>query len=440
MLSQEDVVTSTKDKMPYFPICMSDMKAPTAKFIQSYYFRVLEVFGVDVDNLKEPSPEQVQELDYSDAYRPPLPLLNLYFALSYIYKHIFVDNFSIMDITEPTPQRTLYLMNAMDAFHTFADWKAQNVENISAELLQRKAECDELRAQCEELKKELNMTASERAQREMRKKELFAADEETRNEILQLKKEDAEIQEDMALSEAAFVKAEQKNEMLQAEYQKLGAEVSELRNQIVEFPDQLVADLNRLRELKEKVEAEKQHLAEVKQEKDRQKELYEKFVRMGEECEVKLKDILATDERINKLDKNQERSQKKKEASTTKEQEMNKKIQNSLKKIARLQEQKMAVGLQWENRKTALAQNIEEKTREKMLLKNKLRDALDKVADISAKREELDETFNLLERQNEEQNKAFDDLYEKKTSEQDASIKKIQDAQTQLLKNLRRRI
>lgn len=52
-----------------------------------------------------------------------------------------------------------------------------------------------------------------------------------------------------------------------------------------------------------------------------------------------------------------------------------------------------------------------------MLLKNKLRDALDKVADISAKREELDETFNLLERQNEEQNKAFDDLYEKKTSE-----------------------
>lgn len=102
MLSQEDVVTSTKDKMPYFPICMSDMKAPTAKFIQSYYFRVLEVFGVDVDNLKEPSPEQVQELDYSDAYRPPLPLLNLYFALSYIYKHIFVDNFSIMDITEPS--------------------------------------------------------------------------------------------------------------------------------------------------------------------------------------------------------------------------------------------------------------------------------------------------------------------------------------------------
>lgn len=79
---------------------------------------------------------------------------------------------------------------------------------------------------------------------------------------------------------------------------QLGAEVLELRNQIVESPDQLVADLNRLRELKEKVEAEKQHLAEVKQEKDRQKELYEKFVRMGEECEVKLKDILATDERI----------------------------------------------------------------------------------------------------------------------------------------------
>lgn len=71
-----------------------------------------------------------------------------------------------------------------------------------------------------------------------------------------------------------------------------------LQSQIVESPDQLQADLNHLLEGKEKSEIDKQQLAEVKQEKSRQKDLYKKFVRMQEEYEVKQKVILALNERI----------------------------------------------------------------------------------------------------------------------------------------------
>jgi hypothetical protein len=56
---------------------------------------------VDVDTLKEPSPEQVQELDYPDAYRHAQPLTNVYFALSYVFKHI-MWMVSILDINEPS--------------------------------------------------------------------------------------------------------------------------------------------------------------------------------------------------------------------------------------------------------------------------------------------------------------------------------------------------
>jgi hypothetical protein len=102
MLTEEDLVTSIKDKMPDFPILVSDLKAPSARFIQRYCIRVLEEMGVDVDTLKEPSPEQVQELDYPDAHKHVQPLTNIYFALSYVFKHIYVDDFSLSDITEPS--------------------------------------------------------------------------------------------------------------------------------------------------------------------------------------------------------------------------------------------------------------------------------------------------------------------------------------------------
>jgi hypothetical protein len=73
---------------------------------------------------------------------------------------------------------------------------------------------------------------------------------------------------------------------------QLEAEASKLQSQIVKSPVHLEAELNRLQEEKRKSESEKQQLAQVMQEKSRQKDLYEKFSRMQEECEVKLKDIL----------------------------------------------------------------------------------------------------------------------------------------------------
>jgi cell fate (sporulation/competence/biofilm development) regulator YlbF (YheA/YmcA/DUF963 family) len=60
-------------------------------------------------------------------------------------------------------------MKAMDGFHTFADWKAQN---IIARLLQCKVDCDQLQAQCDEMTKEVNMGANECAQREVHKNEV----------------------------------------------------------------------------------------------------------------------------------------------------------------------------------------------------------------------------------------------------------------------------
>lgn len=98
----EELVASIRDKIPDFSIHVSDLKAPTAKFVQSYYVRVLEEVGVDVDELQEPSAENLCELDYPEAHRCVLPLAKLHAALCFVFKNIYVDDFSVLDLTEPS--------------------------------------------------------------------------------------------------------------------------------------------------------------------------------------------------------------------------------------------------------------------------------------------------------------------------------------------------
>jgi uncharacterized coiled-coil DUF342 family protein len=56
-------------------------------------------------------------------------------------------------------------------------------------------------------------------------------------------------------------------------------------------------------------------------------------------------------------------------------------------------------------------------SREKMLLTKKVHDVHSKVAEVRAERKEVEETFSFLKERSEAQNKAFDNLYETKTSE-----------------------
>jgi hypothetical protein len=69
MLCEEDLVASIKDNIPNFSIHVSDLEAPIAQFLQSYYVRVLEEVGVDVDELQEQSVDSLYKLDFPDVYK-----------------------------------------------------------------------------------------------------------------------------------------------------------------------------------------------------------------------------------------------------------------------------------------------------------------------------------------------------------------------------------
>jgi len=64
------------------------------------------------------------------------------------------------------------LIKAMDSFHSFADWKAQSVQDGIDKLQKRKADYDRLCAEREDLKTKLNTCAIKRAQRQEYKKEV----------------------------------------------------------------------------------------------------------------------------------------------------------------------------------------------------------------------------------------------------------------------------
>jgi hypothetical protein len=60
----------------------------------------------------------------------------------------------------------------MDSFHSFADWKAQSVQDGIEKLQKRKADYDRLQAEREDMKMKLSTCATERAQRKEYKKEV----------------------------------------------------------------------------------------------------------------------------------------------------------------------------------------------------------------------------------------------------------------------------
>jgi hypothetical protein len=57
-----------------------------------------------------------------------------------------MNDFSVLDLTEPSPRRTQLLIKAMDSFHSFADWKAQSVQDGTEKLQKQKADYDRLQA------------------------------------------------------------------------------------------------------------------------------------------------------------------------------------------------------------------------------------------------------------------------------------------------------
>ena len=57
---------------------------------------------MDVDELKELSAENLCELDYLEGYRCVLPLANIHGTLCCVFKNVYVDDFSVLDLTEPS--------------------------------------------------------------------------------------------------------------------------------------------------------------------------------------------------------------------------------------------------------------------------------------------------------------------------------------------------
>lgn len=94
--SEKDLISSINQKMPDMIITIQDLKQPTSDFVTRYFTRTLEEFSSQEINLNHIPFSHLKE------YITNSPTINLYFALEHIYKKLFVDNFSIRDLIEPS--------------------------------------------------------------------------------------------------------------------------------------------------------------------------------------------------------------------------------------------------------------------------------------------------------------------------------------------------
>ncbi|VVC42016.1 Kinetochore protein Nuf2 [Cinara cedri] len=237
--------------MPQFKASVKDLQEPSQTFVTNFYTEVLNEFFCDVNNLTEI--QVTQNLKYCDMYSETVPVLNMCTALRYIYSKLGIDDFGLNDICDPSSKRTYGLLQTMLNFIKYSDVKIHDVDEKMKAIRNMKDTIDKTKQQKEIIKNSINKMLCERKQRGIEIKTLTEELKIGKSELMNIQKRKIEMenelnkvkQEQDTIESKCFKLCELKNNIIR--------DINALRAQIVEAPDILKADHERLKRLKNEV-------------------------------------------------------------------------------------------------------------------------------------------------------------------------------------------
>ena len=100
MINEEQLAASIKRSMPDLEFSVSDIKAPTGRFMQSYFTQFLLELGVLVENFQL-TKNQAATMTCPKSIDHVVPMLQLFISVDEIAKRLFIKDFSLSDITKP---------------------------------------------------------------------------------------------------------------------------------------------------------------------------------------------------------------------------------------------------------------------------------------------------------------------------------------------------
>nr|CAD7400048.1 unnamed protein product [Timema poppensis] len=242
--TEQELLSAIQEKIPDFQICLSDLKNPSRDFVFRYYTMVLGEFGADVNSMVLPHPAQKNKFPHI----PPetLRLTNIFKLLKVFFARIG-EEFSLEDLTDPHPKRTLYLISHLDNFHTFADMRAASINDVKRNVFDRMAKRDQIINMKDNIEEKINQECISKVNRHTTKLQLESQIEMFEDNLEQLMKKKNEIVHVMDSLKSMESTLMEQNEKLLEKENELEKRIEMMKLQIVPSPQTLQENLTQLK-------------------------------------------------------------------------------------------------------------------------------------------------------------------------------------------------
>ncbi|CAI6361514.1 unnamed protein product [Macrosiphum euphorbiae] len=293
------LINELEQYMPQFKATIKDLQEPSQSFVTNFYTDVFNEFFCDVNNLIEIHINQ--NLTYHEMYSETVPILNMCTALKYIYSKLGIDDFGLNDICDPSSKRTYRLLQTMINFIKYSDEKIHEVDAKMKAVRNMKDTIDSFKKQKDIIVNTINKKSLDRIQRGAEIKTVAEEVKDGKSELAKIQKHRDDVLKELEKVKQDQEDIEKKCSKLCELKDNIIRDINDLRAQIVEAPDLLKADHERLKRLKNEITEKKSAMMAQVSAKKQTVIILEQELAAQEKRLRLLTDITEKNERLSKL-------------------------------------------------------------------------------------------------------------------------------------------
>ncbi|XP_033212825.1 probable kinetochore protein nuf2 isoform X2 [Belonocnema kinseyi] len=278
------------------PVTERDLAKPSKDFVIILIAVFFNKFHIDGNIIKQPLEKQIKTLNYQDIelYEEVIKITNMHVAMSGIYEKIYVKDFQFIDITSPSPKKTMKMLNLLANFVLYYNNKLPEIEYNLNNIIDRREATDkaiqEKNAALDALVRSKSYRENQSDYNEKLRKKIEAARKRTEKLTAKMdekRKEVRLIEKEKQILVQVY--GDKKSEALE-----VTRHTAEVQAQVVESPEGLIVQLQELEKQKEFKIAESELKYDSIKEKKKLIELKEDiqaFVQKAREEMTKLKEL-----------------------------------------------------------------------------------------------------------------------------------------------------
>lgn len=273
-MEENDLILFNEARLP---VTQADITKPTKEFVINLITIFFNTFQIDGSAIKQPTLEQYDAIlsDDRELYEEFIKIINMYAGISGISEKLFFKDLHVLDIASPTPKRAIKVGKFLANFIIYFRNKVSELQDQVNEIEEKRNKINDYIAKTKDAEEKI---ASSKNYREIQ----LVVNEQLKQEIEELaqklKVEKNKIDEKKLIISSLEKKKAKNIEIYntkKAEANRINNITSELRQQVVESPDKLNAQMEELeREKQQKIQEkelkfeslmEKKNLAEQRE-------------------------------------------------------------------------------------------------------------------------------------------------------------------------------